>query len=951
MRGPRFYLQRRPARPHMSTRSLTRYGASRCAPLLLALVLSACANQSGDELRAQARDLAAKGDYKGAVITLKNATESDPHNAANRYLLARTYVETGDSLPAEKEARLAVREGYARAPAVAVLGRALILQGEFRKALELTADQAYEKDVLPVRADAFLALGERDKAREMFTQALRIDPGSAEAQIGLGRIAYLDGDAAAAHAHAARVLKAQPRSTEALMFEADLLRAEQRHDDAFATYDKVVAIIPQHRSAHIEKAYMAVGLGRYDMAQAELNAASKLAPGSVLVVYTQALLDYSRGRPEAARDSLHKVLRVAPEHMPSVLLAGAVSLKLGSDYLAEHHLRHYLEVHPDNVAARKMLATALLGTGHGQQAMGVLEPALKASGKDVELLSIAGQTHLQARRFDRAVDLFGQASALDPSSAGLRTSLGLSRLGQGDNTKAVSELLAATELDRDSAEAAMALIRTELQLEHLDGALHAAEALQRVQPSNPVAWELLGRAHAARREWEPARTAFQRALALAPSHYPAAAGLAQLALRDGAARQNGKGENGKGGAEAARRVLLDFLAHNPRSVDAMTALSTLAAEQQQDQDATRWLQRAAALDPAALGPAVNLIAQYLRTSQPEPALNLARTLQVANPENADLLDLLGKSQLANGLIKEALRSYKSLQTALPRSAQVLMQVAALQLLLGNQGQAEADLKGVLAMQPDFPSAQLELAEIYVRKGQPDLALIIAERMQRLHPRGAAGFQLQGDVLMAKRQPAEALAAYERAYALNPGSELAIKSDNALRQAGRADEAAQRLERWVAAHPDDMRALAYRAQTWMAAREFRRAAGQLEAVLARQPRNVVVRNNLALAYQELGDARALATAEAALKDAGEQADVMDTLAWILVGQGDTKRALPLLYKARALSPKSRDIRFHLAAALDKAGEGAAARKELEGLSAGDMRFTQADDARKLLERLR
>ncbi|QJE02134.1 PEP-CTERM system TPR-repeat protein PrsT [Massilia forsythiae] len=930
----------------MSTRPFTRHGAVRCAPLLLALVLSACANQSGDELRAQARDLAAKGDYKGAVITLKNATESDPHNAATRYLLARTYIETGDSLPAEKEARLAVREGYARAPAVAVLGRALILQGEFRKALELTADQAYEKDVLPVRADAFLALGERGKARDMFTQALRIDPGSAEAQIGLGRIAYLDGDVAAAHAHAARVLKAQPRSAEALMFEADLLRAEKRHDEAFATYDKVVAIVPQHRSAHIEKAYMAVGLGRYDLAQAELNAASRLAPGSVLVVYTQALLDYSRGRPEAARDSLHKVLRAAPEHMPSVLLAGAVSLKLGSDYLAEHHLRHYLEVHPDNVAARKMLATALLGTGHGQQAMGVLEPALKASGKDVELLSIAGQTHLQAGRFERAVDLFGQASALDPSSAGLRTSLGLSRLGQGDNTQAVRELLAATELDRGSAEAAVALIRTELQLEHLDGALRAAEALQRVQPSNAVAWELLGRAHAARREWAPARAAFQRALALAPSHYPAAAGLAQLALRDGASK-----EDGKRGAEAARRELLDFLEHNPRSVDAMTALSTLAAGQRQEQDATRWLQRAAALDPAAVGPAVNLIAQYLRTSQPEPALNLARTLQVANPENADLLDLLGKSQLANGLIKEALRSYKSLQAALPRSAQVLMQVAALQLLLGNPGQAEADLKGVLAMQPDFPSAQVELAEIHVRKGQPDLALIIAERMQRQHPRGAAGFQLQGDVLMAKRQPAEALAAYERAYALNPGSELVIKSDNALRQAGRADEAGQRLERWLAAHPDDLRALAYRAQTWMAAREFRRAAGQLEAVLARQPRNVVVRNNLALAYQELGDARALATAEAALKDAGEQADVMDTLAWILVGQGDTGRALPLLYKARALSPKARDIRFHLAAALDKAGEKAAARKELESLATGDMRFAQADDARKLLERLR
>jgi hypothetical protein len=61
------------------------------------------------------------------------------------------------------------------------------------------------------------------------------------------------------------------------------------------------------------------------------------------------------------------VLRVAPEHMPSVLLAGVVNLKLGSYYLAEHHFRHYLERNPEHVYARKMLATALLGSGHGRK--------------------------------------------------------------------------------------------------------------------------------------------------------------------------------------------------------------------------------------------------------------------------------------------------------------------------------------------------------------------------------------------------------------------------------------------------------------------------------------------------------------------------------------------------------------------------------------------------------
>jgi Flp pilus assembly protein TadD len=266
-------------------------------------------------------------------------------------------------------------------------------------------------------------------------------------------------------------------------------------------------------------------------------------------------------------------------------------------------------------------------------------------------------------------------------------------------------------------------------------------------------------------------------------------------------------------------------------------------------------------------------------------------------------------------------------------------------------EAEDEFKGVLAMQPDFPAAQLELAEIYVRKGSPDLALMIAEHMQRLHPKGAAGFQLEGDILMAKRQPAQALAPYQTAFGMRPVTELAIKIDNALRQAGRKDEATRRLDAWLAQHGDDLRAQAYRAQTWLAERRFQPAASQLEAVLKRQPDNPVALNNLALAYQGLGDARAQATAEAALRAAGDQPDVIDTLAWIVAEKGDLARALGLLKKAHALSPKARDIRYHMAAVLYRSGDKDQARRELEALAAGDMRFAQADEVRALLAEVR
>ncbi|MET0858599.1 MAG: tetratricopeptide repeat protein [Telluria sp.] len=152
------------------------------------------------------------------------------------------------------------------------------------------------------------------------------------------------------------------------------------------------------------------------------------------------------------------------------------------------------------------------------------------------------------------------------------------------------------------------------------------------------------------------------------------------------------------------------------------------------------------------------------------------------------------------------------------------------------------------------------------------------------------------------------------------------------------------------HPADGRVLLYKAETLMADHKFKPAAAQLEATLKQQPANIVALNNLALAYQQLQDTRAAQVAEAAYKLAGDQPVIMDTLGWILVEQGDTARGLPILQKASAKAPQARDIRYHLAMGLYKAGDQAAARKELQMLMAGNMQFVQADDVRALLKQL-
>lgn len=911
------------------------------AAILLSL-LAGCRDQPTAAVVARGVALQQKGELNSARIELKNAVEADPADGPARLALATVYVDTGEAQSAEKEVRRAISLGQPAADTFPLLGKALVLQGNFQQALDETAQAAANgaPELLCVRADAYLAMGKRADARALFASVLQAHPGYPAALIGLGRVAFLDNSIDSAFGYADQALRAAPRNTDAMMFRGDLLRARQQPADALAMYDKALAVNPLHRTAHVEKAYLEIATGRFPEAQADLKAAAANSPNSLLVTYTQALLDFSQGKHSDAKSGMQLVLRSAPEHMPSVLLAGAVDFSLGLMPTAEQHLRVYLKAHPGNLYARKMLATAMLRNGQSPGALAVLAPVLEAGRLDAQLLALAGESYMQARNFNKAEEYFGKATELEPKAAELRAQLGLSKLAQGHAAQAVSELYLATRLDGKSQYAGMALVRTELGLQHFDKAYAAVQAMEQAQPASAAVQDLKGLVHLGKQDIHSARASFEKALQLQPSYYPAVANLAQLDAVENK-------------PEAAKRHLEGFLAANRNSVEAMNALALLASSQGNKADTTAWLEKAQQAAPTAVAPAVRLITHYLLTDEKKKALSLARRVQVERPDDPDLLDLLGKSQLASGDVAGALDTYKTLAAALPRSPHVHMQVAALHVMLNNTAAAEDKLKTALAMQPDFPAAQVAQAELYVRKGQPELAILMARQLQRQHPQAAAGFQLEGDVLTEQKRMAQALPAYEQAYAFSKNSELVVKTANALRENGRQKEGEARLAQWLREHPKDVRVLLFRAETLLADQQYARAAQELQAVLALDPANVAALNNQAWAYQRAGDKRALATAEQAHKLGGDKPVVMDTLGWILVDQGDqagAARGLALLQKASALAPKARDIRYHVAAGLHKTGNKAAARKELEQLLAGDTRFAQADDARTLLRQL-
>ena len=257
----------------------------------------------------------------------------------------------------------------------------------------------------------------------------------------------------------------------------------------------------------------------------------------------------------------------------------------------------------------------------------------------------------------------------------------------------------------------------------------------------------------------------------------------------------------------------------------------------------------------------------------------------------------------------------------------------------------------MALKADYIDAQAALVGLEVRAGHYPQAMQFAQQVQKQSAKSPAGFILEGDVLMAEKKFTQAAKAYDTAYGLGKSSGLAMKLHAAYTQAGKPDEADARLAQWLKESPDDANARAYAGESGIRRGKFKDAIVNYEWLQKTQPDNLLVLNNLAWAYQQVKDPRALETAERAYKLKPDNAAVADTLGWMLVEQGNAARGVELLQKAAAAAPDAKEIRFHLAQGLFKAGDTAKARSELERLLATDAKFPQQAEALALLKELR
>lgn len=896
--------------------------------LVLAVSLPGCSKPTTEQQWQQARAFADKGEKKAAIIELKNLLADRPDHAAARLLLGQLYLDTGDAESAAIELKKAIDNGADPVAAAAMQARAHLARNEPAKALaaldpQRLPGQPDAPQLLSLRAQALVQSGKIAQAEQLFQSALQRDPGSADAALGLARLALVQRQPEQALARVDAILQRQPQHADSLLLKADLLRAKGDKAGAKAMLQQVIATDRNKTQAWLGLIALALDAGQTSEARKQLAELRKIGPDTLIARHFESLILLQENKPDQALALALDILKSAPGFPPGNLLAANIEYGKGLYQQATTHLTAILSKTPGHLPARRLLIATLLKQGELDKANAQLTPLLEQHPDDAALLNLAGEVAVRRKDYAKAMEVYSRAARLAPQNTEVQTRLAMTKLASGDANEGLHDLEQLALKDGKAVQADMVLALTHINKQQWPQAEAATARLASKQPDSPLPGVLRASILLGRKDVAGARKALDATLQKHPGFVPAAVNLARMDLAD---KQ----------PEKALQRFETLLAKDGKNVDLIMAYAEFLQLTGKAGDAQSWLEKAHQARPEAIQPTLALTAIAMRNKDAKRALELAQSGVSKKPDSPALLDNLAMVQLASGDTNQALATFAKLVKVAPTAPASYIKLARAQAQSGASAAAIDSLQKAISLNPGLIDPYVWQAELLRKQNKHQEALAVATRLQSQLPKSAAGHLLAGDLLMQAGKPAEAAAGYTKAAALDPAEPLAaLRLSDALFAQGKKTDAEAVVAKWLKVHPQDVQARLHVADQLMRQQAFKAAISRYEEVLQLQPRQLAALNNLAFLYHQQRDPRALALAEQALSLQPELPAVQDTIAMILLDTGQAPRALALLENAAKAAPGQPDIQLHLAQALARNAQKQRAQAVLQALSP-DMR---------------
>ncbi|WP_260582987.1 tetratricopeptide repeat protein [Sphingopyxis sp. PET50] len=470
-------------------------------------------------------------------VALQKELADDPEQLAQQVELARVLFRLGDGVGAEAAVHAALGAGGDEAALRPLAAKAAAMQGDGDRAFRILDAGPIAPEMIGeaawVAGNVHLDNGDLGAARDAFDRAVRDLPRASDLWVDVARFRDANADALGARDAVDYAIELDKANSAALAYKANLVRAQSGLMAALPWYDKALAADPDNAGALIDQAATLGDLGRYRDMLVSLRRAATLVPGNAQIYYLQAVLAARAGNYRLARSLLQRTRGRMDDEPGFMLLSAVVELELGGEAVAATWADRLIDVQPENLAARRILAVSEWAGGDADGAAEALTPIVSRADADSWSLLLAarvaaelGQKAASAEYQERAAALApGEAAPFAPDGFGLAAGADAEPLNP-------AKVIPAMEAEMASGNAARALSRAALlrdanrgvadaHILHGDAALAAGDTRLAVQSFR-----------AARDLDAGERTTLRLANALFRAGDPAGSGAAIMALRD-----------------------------------------------------------------------------------------------------------------------------------------------------------------------------------------------------------------------------------------------------------------------------------------------------------------------------------------------------------------------------------------------------------------------------------
>jgi len=853
--------------------------------LVAALVLAGCGGGSTEPEGLthinRSETYAEQGQYRSAMLEIKNAIQQEPENLDYILRLSDLYLRVG-AYP-EVETLLGPRLDQQPGEIALPLAESYIGQGKHLSARETLAladlETPEEKGRgAVVQGDALRLAGDYQAAIEQFEKALAEGWQVEKATAGILKTYLHLNNPQKAVSEADSYLAEYPESSEVLMLKGRALYTLNRLEPAVEALTAAVGALPNsdfflpvRRQTLTLLSRVLTEQGRVTEAQVYNRVLAENTDSDLENQAKSAISAIKEGRFDEASETLQDLLQLNPNNERIALTLGALNLQQGRlqeglDLLSQN-------IDPETSPTRfiRLTTMARIDKGERREAYATLARAIEARPDDTELLAMHGMVALSLEDTkSEGVASLSRALSLNPENVRLRLALANYYEGQGMPEQALGQLRIAFANKPDDWPTTAAYVRLLIREGQTGELRELQQSLENGYPENRSA-QLLA------------------AISLA----------------------------GTGDTEEAIKKLEGLRDTNPESIEVNITLAQLYQEAGQPAKAVNSFVAAAKQTEPKLPLLFRAARLHAANHQNESAVeDWTKSVSQAEPELADalaateILWLISEDELETARSRLA-EVGKGIEAASLKTAEAnLLAAEAQKLTLSEQwDDAVNKAQQAFALNPENQGFALLPARIRTQQGNIEAAESAVLEVEQVFGATAPVTTARAAILQADNRAEEAFQTLYKFWSEN-GDPAVLPALVQLSNQVAQEKTDELTAKWVDLVPDSVPANLSRGNQLMTEGNIMAAANHYQKVLQRDPLHTTALNNLAWALRDTDTPRALEFAARAAEIEPENPAILDTYGWILHLDGQHRAAMDQLQRALAMAPDNEEFKKHL-----------------------------------------